>query len=332
MAAQLTAGQKQFVRHLAGETGLNSKVLQAWVLAEENGGAAAGRQASHNHNWLNIAYFDSGAGSLTKNKVWSHPNSAAHATAQFLKGEKYGASAGIRKILSTKGQDVNSQISAIANSGWASSRYNNGDTLRSLVGQVGHLHGVTASVQGTPRRASIAAVSPRSDGLDVRSAVLDTLRAGQGSSIEAVKARLMSGNYAAKPTTAKPTTAKPTAAPKAGVSVARAPTKTGLIHAVQALDTYAGMHGVITTAKQEPGHASGGDHDPSVANATARDFGGTEEQRQRFFNTLTSSLGVKAQYKGADVNVVKNGIRYQIISRDHGTGPHLHVGLRVVGQ
>jgi hypothetical protein len=26
--------------------------------------------------------------------------------------------------------------------------------------------------------------------------------------------------------------------------------------------------------------------------------------------------------------VVVDGLRYQIISRDHGSGPHLHVGVR----
>lgn len=87
--------------------------------------------------------------------------------------------------------------------------------------------------------------------------------------------------------------------------------------------------GLPVTAKQEPGHASGGDHDPAVKGATARDFGGDEATRKAAFKKLTRQLGIRnAVYKGADINVVKNGLRYQIISRDHGTGPHLHVGVR----
>ena len=83
------------------------------------------------------------------------------------------------------------------------------------------------------------------------------------------------------------------------------------------------------TARQEPGHATGGDHDPAVKGATARDFGGDEATRKAAFLRITRKLGVKgAVYKGADINVTKDGVRYQIISRDHGTGPHLHAGLR----
>ena len=87
------------------------------------------------------------------------------------------------------------------------------------------------------------------------------------------------------------------------------------------------------TAKQEPGHAAGGDHDPAVKGATARDVGGDEATREALFRALTRKLGVKnAVYKGPDINVVKGGVRYQIISRDHGTGPHLHIGLRRNGR
>lgn len=103
----------------------------------------------------------------------------------------------------------------------------------------------------------------------------------------------------------------------------------GLDGAVHSLER---LTGLPVTARQEPGHAAGGDHDPAVKGATARDFGGSEAARKAAFTKLTRQLGVKgATYKGADINVVKNGIRYQVISRDHGTGPHLHVGMRKVG-
>lgn len=100
-----------------------------------------------------------------------------------------------------------------------------------------------------------------------------------------------------------------------------------LVGAVHALER---LTGLPVTARQEPGHAPGGDHDPAVKGATARDFGGDEVARKEAFLKLTRALGVRgAVYKGADINVTVNGIRYQIISRDHGTGPHLHVGMRL---
>lgn len=106
----------------------------------------------------------------------------------------------------------------------------------------------------------------------------------------------------------------------------------GLIRSARNLDALAGEFGVPVTAKQEPGHATGGDHDPAVRGATARDFGGSEEQRKALFLHIARGLGVKNPvYKGPDINVTRNGIRWQVISRDHGTGPHLHVGMRLVG-
>jgi hypothetical protein len=105
----------------------------------------------------------------------------------------------------------------------------------------------------------------------------------------------------------------------------------GLPGAVKFVDQIIGQYGAPITAKQEPGHAVGGDHDPAVKGATARDVGGDEGTREQLFRALTRRLGIKnAVYKGPDINVVKNGVRYQIISRDHGSGPHLHVGMRRV--
>jgi hypothetical protein len=103
----------------------------------------------------------------------------------------------------------------------------------------------------------------------------------------------------------------------------------GLRGAVNLVDTVIGSYGAPITAKQEPGHTPGGDHDPAVKGATARDIGGDEATRKRIFSELMERLGVEgATYKGPDVNVTRGGVRYQIISRDHGTGPHLHVGIR----
>jgi hypothetical protein len=133
----LTSAQQTFATRLAADTGLDSGVVSAWLLAEESGGAAVSRQAANNNDWLNIGYTDGGTyGSA--DSVWSDPSSAADATAGWLKGQNtipgYGtASSGIQSILSTAGQAPQTQISALQNSGWASSGY---PSLSSLYQQV----------------------------------------------------------------------------------------------------------------------------------------------------------------------------------------------------
>ena len=133
----LTSAQQTFAGRLAADTGLDSGVVSAWLLAEESGGAAVSRQASNNNDWLNIGYTDSGTYGSADN-IWSDPTAAADATAGWLKGQNtipgYGtASSGIQSILSTAGQSPQAQISALQNSGWASSGY---PSLPSLYQQV----------------------------------------------------------------------------------------------------------------------------------------------------------------------------------------------------
>jgi hypothetical protein len=136
-STMLTSAQQTFAARLAADTGLDTGVVSAWVLAEESGGAAVSRQASNNNDWLNIGYTDSGTyGSA--DSVWSDPTAAADATAGWLKGQNtipgYGtASSGIQAILGTAGQAPSAQISALQNSGWASSGY---PSLPSLYQQV----------------------------------------------------------------------------------------------------------------------------------------------------------------------------------------------------
>jgi hypothetical protein len=135
--SQLTPAQQQFASRLAAQTGLDPSVVSAWLLAEESGGAAQSRQAQNNNDWLNIGYTDSGTyGSA--DSIWSNPITAADATAGWLKGQNtipgYGtASSGVQGILSTAGQPASVQISALQNSGWASSGY---PSLPSLYQQV----------------------------------------------------------------------------------------------------------------------------------------------------------------------------------------------------
>jgi hypothetical protein len=133
----LTSAQQTFAGRLAADTGLDSGVVSAWLLAEESGGAAVSRQSANNNDWLNIGYTDSGTyGSA--DSIWSDPTTAADATAGWLKGQDtipgYGtASSGIQGILATAGQPPAAQIAALQNSGWASSGY---PSLPSLYQQV----------------------------------------------------------------------------------------------------------------------------------------------------------------------------------------------------
>jgi hypothetical protein len=133
----LTSAQQTFATRLAADTGLDSGVVSAWLLAEESGGAAVSRQAANNNDWLNIGYTDSGTyGSA--DSIWADPTAAADATAGWLKGQNtipgYGtASSGIQSILGTAGQSPATQLSALQGSGWASSGY---PSLPSLYQQV----------------------------------------------------------------------------------------------------------------------------------------------------------------------------------------------------
>ncbi len=133
----LTSGQQQFASELASQTGLDPGVVSAWLLAEESGGAAVSRQSANNNDWLNIGYTDSGTYGSADN-IWADPTAAADATAGWLKGQNtipgYGtASSGIQSIVATAGQPPQAQISALQNSGWASSGY---PSLPSLYQQV----------------------------------------------------------------------------------------------------------------------------------------------------------------------------------------------------
>ena len=136
----LTAGQQKFAGRLAELTGLDPRVVAAWELAEESGSAAQGREAASNFNWLNIGYFDSGAGRIAFDKTFSDPISAAEQSAKFLKGEWGGASPSIRAILNSVGHSPDQQIAAIANSDWASSHYGGGANLHGTYDELSDIH------------------------------------------------------------------------------------------------------------------------------------------------------------------------------------------------
>jgi len=160
MSSPLAPPQEVFAQHLAKLTGLDANVIRGWTLAEESSGAAQQRAQQGNNNWLNIGYFDSGAADWAKGGgPFSNPVSAAQATAQFLKGQRWGASPGIRKILGTAGMTPAQQMAAIASSGWASSAYKTSNGLRSTYALVsGQNPGVppAASPGATPSAPVVA--------------------------------------------------------------------------------------------------------------------------------------------------------------------------------
>jgi hypothetical protein len=122
LTGPLTPGQKKFSRIVARKTGLSPRVIAAQALAEESGSYAQQREAEGNHNWLNIGYFDSGPGEITRDPTWSNPKSAAKATARFYNNQEFGPSEKIAAIVPTSaGKSDAAQIAAIGNSDWATS-------------------------------------------------------------------------------------------------------------------------------------------------------------------------------------------------------------------
>jgi hypothetical protein len=136
--SMLTSDQQAFGARLAADTGLNSQVIAAWMLAEESDGAAKSRQAANNNDWLNIGYTDNGTFG-SSDSIWSDPVRAADATAGWIKGQDtipgYGRAApGIQAILKTVGQPASAQIAALQSSGWAGSGYGSLPQLLQMVG------------------------------------------------------------------------------------------------------------------------------------------------------------------------------------------------------
>ncbi|HTW13122.1 MAG TPA: hypothetical protein VME01_10275 [Solirubrobacteraceae bacterium] len=132
-SSMLTSAQQQFASTLSADTGLNPGVISAWLLSEESGSAAQERQAAGNNDWLNIGYTGSGSYGAD-DAVWSDPVSAANATAAWLAGQQsvagYGtASSGIQAILQSVGQDPQTQLQALQQSGWSSGGYPDIDSL-----------------------------------------------------------------------------------------------------------------------------------------------------------------------------------------------------------
>lgn len=101
-----TVGQQEFGQALSSLTGLSLKVVGAWMYAEENGGAAEGREAEGDQNWLNVGPGDSGG-------VWEDPISAARETNKTLHNGNYD-----NNILASIGKSDQDQLNAIIESPW----------------------------------------------------------------------------------------------------------------------------------------------------------------------------------------------------------------------
>jgi murein DD-endopeptidase MepM/ murein hydrolase activator NlpD len=162
----LTAGQAKFSSVFSRETGLNPQVVGAWLLAEQSGSAAKYYEGKGYNNWLNIANTDSGPKGGAGSTVWRNPETAAKASAEWMRGQgqiarEYGKPASsITAILGSHGQVPHRQIQAIANSGWASSGYEHGNTLSQLLGQVGDIPTTgPGPLPGVARQGAIASVS-----------------------------------------------------------------------------------------------------------------------------------------------------------------------------
>lgn len=128
----LPPNEARFVAGVAAQTGLDPRVVAAWVIAEEG---YRNVPVGHNdHNFLNIGNTDT---KWYGSSVWATSDSAISHTAAWIKGTYsvpgFGRAApGIRRIVQTAGQPADKQIAAIANSGWASSGYNGGADLRRI--------------------------------------------------------------------------------------------------------------------------------------------------------------------------------------------------------
>lgn len=125
MAEPLVRGQRVFAAHVAAQTGLDPRVVGAWLKSEQSGSAAQAYEKRGYNDWLNIANTDSGPASGANSSAWKNPVTAAKATAEWIRGQgqiakEYGKpAAGISAILKTAGKNPQAQINAIGSSGWA---------------------------------------------------------------------------------------------------------------------------------------------------------------------------------------------------------------------
>lgn len=98
--------QREFAESLAEITGLSLRVVGAWCLAEESGGAAQGYEAENYNNWLNMGPFE-------QDPSFSNPQKAAKHTANNIEGGIYDGT-----IVASIGKSDQEQLQAIVASPW----------------------------------------------------------------------------------------------------------------------------------------------------------------------------------------------------------------------
>jgi hypothetical protein len=128
----LTPGQAAFINGVAQGTGLDKGVVTAWVYQEENGSAAAAREAAGNQNWLNI-----GPG-----RVYGSVQDAVQATIATLHNGLYSG------VLASASQSPSAQIAAIGASPWDAGHYGGGGSILARTYQI--ITGKTAVLPGAP--------------------------------------------------------------------------------------------------------------------------------------------------------------------------------------
>lgn len=321
----LTQGQREFRDRLAQKTGLNAGVLTAWMLAEQSSGAAKARQAQGNHNWLNIAYYDNGPGSITRGREWRSPSSAADATAAFLQGKKYGPSSGIRRIIRTAGQSPDAQIRAIAGSGWASSGYEGGSTLKSLFNSYG---------KGVSQPGKISVPSAPSGGaapMAYRPSMPNSMLKSEPYTA-LINARLNQPSSSPQTPARTPQTASQGSVNyQSGTPVLRNPSIRNILGQISSV--YGKPLTVGTTTNHSKYSTSGNVSDHYVGNGA--DIPASGAALTRLGQSALIALGVSpAEAKkstGGLFNINRGGKRYQVIFNTNTGGNHynhLHIGVK----
>lgn len=159
----LTPSQKRIAQLVSRYTGgiLKPRTIATQELQEMSGEAARQRDAEGNFNTLNIGYFDSGPGGLTKDPVWSNPKTAAKATAEFFQGKRFDPSPEIAAILQqAKGRSVAEQLQIIGNSGWATSNYGPDLAATSKLVSEGHDPQAAIQLQAAKKNAKAHGINP----------------------------------------------------------------------------------------------------------------------------------------------------------------------------
>lgn len=356
----LTRGQRIFRDELSRQTGLNRRFIGAWLLAEQNGSAAKGYENRGYNNWLNIARTDSGDRGGSHGKYWADPVTAARITAQWMRGQgplarDYGAPApGIRRILSAKGVDA--QIHALATSGWASSGYNGGNTLRQLLGLK---QGEAPAGQRTTTSSKSYGLQPAApsgplktpDGRTAeQEAVLQALMAHRGPKY-AVKLlpgirEQLEAQQPQNPTRPKSVAAKagqavspPTTSGKVSVAStanrAGVPLSSGLINFVNSMTQWAGNLSIGTGSNHSKMTSSGNVSDHWTGNGA--DLPATGKRGDTIAYAALRAAGVaekdarRMARNGGVFNINHGGYRIQILWKTNVGGNHfnhVHVGVR----